>query len=760
MGWDDGEWTEVRRRCRKVHRQRDTGLDFERHGERFRRDDTSLSHRSYSSDRRTCYNPFPCDHRFRQDQSRIHFADSQQHVPRGFDHEPHAAVRAQEKRRWNDVVDGRQNTNVIQQQRQVEKPRLFPSYVNGMTAHVAGRNMSNSYGRQRYVSFYFTDFPVQLSHFYLLKGFEVCGMLEDIYVARKRNKQGQPYGFVRFFNVRDITKLAKALNAVCFGDFRVRARVATFDRNNALADETNVNGMEAGMLGDAKAMDKPKDHSLSFNVVKPLVEAKQRCENLAVTANRHGKIDEHGTQKQEDMKQEEHATVEGKDSRVYVRSYKAAPDDVAWARCGVVATIANREAGSVVRRRLEDAGFKGLELIHLRGARVLVRSLDGTEVLAVLDGAKDFFSMCFSHWIVEEWGYELGNDACLLEDDTMSKASPAAEDVFHCDPKARRPRDQDLRQFKTVLEPVVSRPEASEANIACVAETEMLLVSTWPGQLGEVPRVPVCPQKMVKVGMTQAQCHNIGGAGVLFSSKRRSSPGGGVVGDQLKKAVWGQPKTKAKSFLQHSLFSLKRIARLPINDHREVLQILQKNARKRRPRGAASRSRATGSRASAEDGHSSSSINNDWKHRVAMQGRDHAVEDDIMEVGKFVGATFKGDTTNMLSVLSKSGTGRRDSMGAVQGVATLQEQARGLGRVDKLNEVREKNPLVVCLQETKLQACDDFLCTAVWGSSPFGFSFCPSSGASGGLLTIWDTTEVEMWSSLDAEFLQVHRYAV
>jgi exonuclease III len=65
---------------------------------------------------------------------------------------------------------------------------------------------------------------------------------------------------------------------------------------------------------------------------------------------------------------------------------------------------------------------------------------------------------------------------------------------------------------------------------------------------------------------------------------------------------------------------------------------------------------------------------------------------------------------------------------------------RGLGRVDKLNEVRklvrEKNPLVVCLQETKLQACDDFLCTAVWGSSPYSFSFRPFSGASGGLLTI------------------------
>jgi hypothetical protein len=77
---------------------------------------------------------------------------------------------------------------------------------------------------------------------------------------------------------------------------------------------------------------------------------------------------------------------------------------------------------------------------------------------------------------------------------------------------------------------------------------------------------------------------------------------------------------------------------------------------------------------------------------------------------------------------------------------------RGLGRVDKRKEVRnlvrEKNPLIVCLQETKLQVCDDSLCAAMWVSSLVGFSFRPSVGASGGLLTIWDTAEVEVWSSL------------
>jgi hypothetical protein len=48
----------------------------------------------------------------------------------------------------------------------------------------------------------------------------------------------------------------------------------------------------------------------------------------------------------------------------------------------------------------------------------------------------------------------------------------------------------------------------------------------------------------------------------------------------------------------------------------------------------------------------------------------------VREVGDFVGATFKGDTANMFSALSKPGTDKRDLMGAVQGEATPQEQPR------------------------------------------------------------------------------------
>jgi exonuclease III len=71
--------------------------------------------------------------------------------------------------------------------------------------------------------------------------------------------------------------------------------------------------------------------------------------------------------------------------------------------------------------------------------------------------------------------------------------------------------------------------------------------------------------------------------------------------------------------------------------------------------------------------------------------------------------------------------------------------------------VREKRPLVLCIQETKLQFIDDFLCTSFWGPTNHDFSFSLSVGASGGMVTIWDTSEVEVWLTVRGEhFLMIH----
>jgi hypothetical protein len=48
------------------------------------------------------------------------------------------------------------------------------------------------------------------------------------------------------------------------------------------------------------------------------------------------------------------------------------------------------------------------------------------------------------------------------------------------------------------------------------------------------------------------------------------------------------------------------------------------------------------------------------------------------------------------------------------------------------------------VQETKLEVINEFLCLSLWGNQKFGFSYRPSVGASGGILTIWDKDKVDV----------------
>ncbi|GMI64192.1 hypothetical protein HRI_000088500 [Hibiscus trionum] len=77
---------------------------------------------------------------------------------------------------------------------------------------------------------------------------------------------------------------------------------------------------------------------------------------------------------------------------------------------------------------------------------------------------------------------------------------------------------------------------------------------------------------------------------------------------------------------------------------------------------------------------------------------------------------------------------------------------RGLGRVEKKVVVRRcittYKAAIVFLQETKLQLVDDRVVKRVFGNSRLSeYSFSPSSGAVGGLITVWDLNMFECLSS-------------
>ena len=78
------------------------------------------------------------------------------------------------------------------------------------------------------------------------------------------------------------------------------------------------------------------------------------------------------------------------------------------------------------------------------------------------------------------------------------------------------------------------------------------------------------------------------------------------------------------------------------------------------------------------------------------------------------------------------------------------EKRREVGQL-----VREKKTFILCIHETKLVVLDVSVCKSLGGADNVGFSFQPSRAASRGLATLWDSTEVEVWSSMSFEHVLV-----
>ncbi|AES88382.2 hypothetical protein MTR_4g054200 [Medicago truncatula] len=185
--------------------------------------------------------------------------------------------------------------------------------------------------------------------------------------------------------------------------------------------------------------------------------------------------------------------------------------------------------------------------------------------------------------------------------------------------------------------------------------------------------------------------------------------------------------------LRHSVHSLKKAARLPCKDRSSVLKILKKNVRKRQGSDRLKKAVDVVSHSVYDGNSSSDSVNNDWSHWVVLKGNEKVAVEDVWGIGKAIGVQFDGESHNMFGVLARSGRGRGHSSSVVSvGGGGAVER----GCLEKRKEVRslvsDKTPWILCLQETKMQVCDDGFCASLWGSSAVSFSYRPSQGASGG----------------------------
>ena len=170
----------------------------------------------------------------------------------------------------------------------------------------------------------------------------------------------------------DVDKLLHALNNVRFGNWKVVAKVSSFDR-----------------VGDnRKAVSNRVEEEKIREGEKSKIEEEKRKASVGGEVKVAGVLSDivTGTQNQ----------IEVQAKKVYVCKYRSDDIDVSWASEGLVMSVVNGEAIHVVQRRIFDVGFENLDIIPLGVDKVLVRTSDKEDVSNVLLKATYFFDHFFS----------------------------------------------------------------------------------------------------------------------------------------------------------------------------------------------------------------------------------------------------------------------------------------------------------------------------------------------------------------------------
>jgi hypothetical protein len=84
--------------------------------------------------------------------------------------------------------------------------------------------------RAQVISFYFTNFPDEVSLQDLRYRFTRLGEVVDIFIPGKKNKHGNFFGFVRLKGVTETSVIEDKMREIWFGSFKLWANVARFEK--------------------------------------------------------------------------------------------------------------------------------------------------------------------------------------------------------------------------------------------------------------------------------------------------------------------------------------------------------------------------------------------------------------------------------------------------------------------------------------------------------------------------------------------------
>jgi hypothetical protein len=270
----------------------------------------------------------------------------------------------------------------------------------------ADNNKTTTASSDRTTTCYVNNLPEDISEKEMARTFERWGNVVDVYIAKKRNKAGRIFGFVRYEEVRNEKWLEDRLKDVWFGSYKVWVNISKYGRHQ------NKNFRRQHKVEKAQGSRKKIQGNNYTNRDQKFRQGQSiRKEGMTyaeATTNTPGKRNtevrrrEGLTQNIEDIqedRQRSHRAGVGKEDTGL--SITINEEEMVWAKQGYVGFVKKVEEIHLIQHRLEEEGINSVKVIPMGGERVFLKANENEDFRMLVNESQQVFQQLFS--FVREW---------------------------------------------------------------------------------------------------------------------------------------------------------------------------------------------------------------------------------------------------------------------------------------------------------------------------------------------------------------------
>ncbi|MCH80824.1 hypothetical protein A2U01_0001598 [Trifolium medium] len=241
---------------------------------------------------------------------------------------------------------------------------------------------------------YVNNLPEDVGQKEVERMFERWGKVVDVYIAKKRNKMGKVFGFVRYANVKDERWLESQLRDIWFGTYKVWVNISRFEKPNKKFQYGETSK-------EANGADTRKKEQRTTNVSNNTKNYARRGQSV----RREGKTFAEAIQNKETVQKKEVAQrdeikvdsgMEGTSLSVTIKE-----EEMAWAKQGFVGFVRNIEEIDLLQQRMVDEGITTVRVIPMGGEKVFIKADENEDLKTLIREAENFFQQLFS--VVRQW---------------------------------------------------------------------------------------------------------------------------------------------------------------------------------------------------------------------------------------------------------------------------------------------------------------------------------------------------------------------